>query len=170
MHHQRNSLLHIGAVILFIACAVLCYGTRRGLAATPNERSQKIAGASFPKFGIDAAPFDSQKAAKLREEALDAYRKALKTIETIRQGSLRADEARTTFLATTKDVYDEAAAALAEMSLANRASNNSALTGAALQNAAEAFSIIEAGRARSLLELLAESHAEITSGVSAECG
>ncbi len=40
-------------------------------------------------------------AAKLREQALNAYRDALKTVETIRAGSLRADESRTTFRATT---------------------------------------------------------------------
>ncbi|MCA1592613.1 MAG: tetratricopeptide repeat protein, partial [Acidobacteria bacterium] len=44
---------------------------------------------------------DATKAAKLREDALAAYRSALATIETIRQGSLRADESRATFLATT---------------------------------------------------------------------
>ncbi len=131
--------------------------------AWPAER-----GLGRTRLALAAQERDPQKAAKLREDALEAYRKALKTIETIRQGSLRADEARTTFLATTKDVYDEAAAALAEMSLANHTPNNSPLTGTALQNAAEAFSIVEAGRARSLLDLLAESHAEITADVSTE--
>ena len=43
---------------------------------------------------------------KMRDQALSSYREALNTIETIRAGSLRADESRTTFLATTKDVYD----------------------------------------------------------------
>ena len=55
--------------------------------------------------------------AKLREQALAAYRDSLNTIEQIRAGSVRADESRTTFLATTKDVYDEAVAAFAEMAL-----------------------------------------------------
>jgi len=131
--------------------------------AWPAER-----GMGRTRLALAAQERDPQKAAKLREDALEAYRKALKTIETIRQGSLRADEARTTFLATTKDVYDEAAAALADLSLANHTSNNSTLTGTARQNAAEAFSIVEAGRARSLLDLLAESHAEITADVSTE--
>src|SRR5438128_5053905 len=54
---------------------------------------------------------------KMREQALNSYRDALKTIETIRSGSLRADESRSTFLATTKDVYDEASTAFAEMAL-----------------------------------------------------
>ena len=55
--------------------------------------------------------------AKMREQALSAYRDALKTIETIRGRQLRADESRTTFLATTEDVYDEASSAFAEMAL-----------------------------------------------------
>lgn len=87
------------------------------------------------------------KAGKLREDALDAYREALKTVETIRAGSLRADESRSTFLATTKDVYDEAASAFAEMALLNSPSGG-ALSGKALDYAAESFRITEAGRDR----------------------
>src|SRR5438105_297842 len=103
-------------------------------------------------------------AAKMREQALNAYREALKNIETIRAGSLRADESRTTFLATTKDVYDEAASAFAEMALSTpgavatgsggggnptvREGANSALSGKSLDYAAESFRITEAGRAR----------------------
>src|SRR5205814_4028362 len=79
-------------------------------------------------------------AAKLREQALNAYRDALKTVETIRAGSLRADESRTTFLATTKDVYDEAASTFAEMALLNAPAGNG-LTGKALDYAAESFKI-----------------------------
>src|SRR6185312_2011346 len=41
---------------------------------------------------------DPKKATTLRESALSNYRESLATIETLRQGSLRADEARTTFL------------------------------------------------------------------------
>jgi len=59
---------------------------------------------------LQAGQESPDKAAKLREESLTAYRSAIKQIETIRAGSLRADESRSTFLATTKDVYDEAAA------------------------------------------------------------
>jgi CHAT domain-containing protein len=105
--------------------------------------------------------------AKSREQALNAYRDALKTIETIRAGSLRADESRTTFLATTKDVYDEAASAFAEMALLNSPAGN-ALTGKALDYAAESFKITEAGRARSLLDMLGEVNAQITEGVPAD--
>jgi CHAT domain-containing protein/tetratricopeptide (TPR) repeat protein len=107
------------------------------------------------------------KNAKLRDDALDAYREALKTIETIRAGSLRADESRSTFLATTKDVYDEAASAFAEVALLNSPSGG-ALSGKALDYAAESFRITEAGRARSLLDMLGEVNAQITEGVPAD--
>ena len=107
------------------------------------------------------------KATKSREDALDAYRDALKTIETIRAGSLRADESRSTFLATTKDVYDEAASAFAEMALLN-SSAGGALSGKALEYAAESFRITEAGRARSLLDLLGETNGQISEGVPAD--
>jgi CHAT domain-containing protein len=105
--------------------------------------------------------------AKMRDQALNSYRDALKTIETIRAGGLRADESRTTFLATTKDVYDEASSAFAEMALMN-ASGNASLSGKALDYAAESFRIAEAGRARSLLDMLGEVNAQITEGVPAD--
>ena len=107
------------------------------------------------------------KAMKMREDALASYRDALKTIETIRAGSLRADESRSTFLATTKDVYDEAATAFAEMALLN-ATAGGTLSGKALDYAAESFRITEAGRARSLLDMLGEVNAQITEGVPAD--
>jgi CHAT domain-containing protein/tetratricopeptide (TPR) repeat protein len=102
-----------------------------------------------------------------REEALDAYRDALKTIETIRAGSLRADESRSTFLATTKDVYDEAASAFADMALSTSPTGG-ALSGKALEYAAESFRITEAGRARSLLDMLGDVNGQITEGVPAD--
>ncbi len=115
------------------------------------------------------------KAAKLREDSLTAYRSAIKQIETIRAGSLRADESRTTFLATTKDVYDEAASEFAEMALmadgrgssptVREGSSATPLAGKALDYAAEAFRISEEGRARSLLDMLGEVNAQITEGV-----
>src|SRR2546430_2252155 len=121
----------------------------------------------------------------MREQALDAYREALKTVETIRAGSLRADESRTTFIATTKDVYDEASAAFAEMALSvpgagrgpqaggptgvvDATGSGGALSGKALDYAAESFRITEAGRARSLLDMLSEVHAQITEGFPAD--
>lgn len=110
---------------------------------------------------------DPKKAGQARESAVTNYREALKTIETLRQGSLRADEARTTFLATTKNVFDEAASALAEMALLTGASD-APLSGKALDYAAEAFKITEQSRARSLLDLLNESNATLITGIPAE--
>ena len=60
---------------------------------------------------------DQKKGLQLREQAVANYRESLGTIETLRQGSLRADESRTTFLASIKDVFDEAAAANAALAL-----------------------------------------------------
>ncbi|PYS47761.1 MAG: hypothetical protein DMF68_15225 [Acidobacteria bacterium] len=111
---------------------------------------------------------DQKKAQKGREDAVASYREALQTIETIRAGSLRADESRTTFLATTKDVYDEAASDLAEMALMSAPAGNATLDGQALTYAAEAFKIVEQGRARSLLDMLGEAGADITEGVPAD--
>ncbi|HEV2912640.1 MAG TPA: CHAT domain-containing protein [Pyrinomonadaceae bacterium] len=111
---------------------------------------------------------DAQKAAKSREAAVASYRDALRTIETIRQGSLRADEARSTFLTTTKDVYDEASGILAEMALMGAPADGSPLAGQSLVYAAEAFNIAEQGRARSLLEMLGEAGANFTEGMPPE--
>lgn len=111
---------------------------------------------------------DPKKAASLRETAVANYKDSLSTIETLRQGSLRADESRTTFLATIKDVYDEAGSAYAEMALMASSSPGTALSGKALEYASEAFRISEQSRARSLLDLLSETNASITEGVPAE--
>jgi CHAT domain-containing protein len=109
---------------------------------------------------------DAAKRAKMQQEGFDSYLAALKTIEDIRQGSLRADEARTTFLATTRDVFDEASAAFAAAAL-NAAANKSApLEGSALAHAAQAFRIVEQGRARSLLDMLSETGTTISEGIS----
>jgi len=110
---------------------------------------------------------DPKKSISLREQALANYRESLATIETLRQGSLRADESRTTFLATTKDVFDEAASANAAMALLT-GSAGAPLSGKALEYASEAFRISEQSRARSLLDLLSETNAAITEGVPAE--
>ncbi len=107
---------------------------------------------------------DLKKATAARESAISNYREALKTIETLRQGSLRADEARTTFLSTTKSVFDEAASALAEMALL-AATPDAPLSGKALEYAAEAFRITEQSRARSLLDLLSETDAKLITGI-----
>lgn len=111
---------------------------------------------------------DAKKAESLRQSALNNYREAIKTIETLRAGSLRADEARTTFLATTKNVFDETATALAEMALMSPASASGQLEGKGLEYAAEAFKVTEQSRARSLLDMLTETGASITAGIPAD--
>jgi CHAT domain-containing protein/predicted negative regulator of RcsB-dependent stress response len=111
---------------------------------------------------------DPKKSLSMRESALNNYRESLATIETLRQGSLRADESRTTFLASIKDVFDEAAAAYASMTLIASPAAGAPLSGKALEYAGEAFRINEQSRARSLLDLLAETDAAITEGVPAE--
>jgi CHAT domain-containing protein len=111
---------------------------------------------------------DPKKSLKGREEAVASYREALSTIETIRAGSLRADDSRTTFLATTKDVYDETSSNLAEMALLVAPTPGAPLEGQALTYAAEAFKVVEQGRARSLLDMLSEAGADITEGVPAD--
>ena len=113
---------------------------------------------------------DRKKSDKLRDKALDSYREALAAVEKIRQGSVRADESRTTFLATTGEVFEEAAAALAEAALSTQASavSGAPLEGPALVYASEALSTVERGRSRSLLDMLNESSAEITEGVPEE--
>lgn len=109
---------------------------------------------------------DPKKALSLRESALTNYRESLATIETLRQGSLRADEARTTFLAKIKDVFDEAGSSYAELALT--VASGAALTGKSLEYAAEGFRITEQSRSRSLLDLLTETEAAITEGVPTE--
>ena len=111
---------------------------------------------------------DPKKALSLRESAVANYRESITTIETLRQGSLRADESRTTFLASIKDVFDEAASAYSSMALIASPEAGAPLSGKALEYASEAFRINEQSRARSLLDLLAETDAAITEGVPAE--
>jgi CHAT domain-containing protein len=117
---------------------------------------------------LAAQASDAGKRAKALQDAFAAYRAALQTIETIRQGSLRADEARTTFLATTRDVFDEASSAMAAAALNAAADKNAPLAGDALALAAESFRIVEQGRARSLLDMLGETGATITAGIPAD--
>ncbi len=144
-------------------------------AATDGARKDNRADLRWPaQRGIGKAKWmqangekDQKKAVKGREEAIAAYRDALVTIEGLREGSLSADESRSTFLATTKDVFDEAAGALAERALM-AATPGAPLAGAALTDAAEAFKIVEQSRARSLLDMLGESNVNITEGVPAD--
>ena len=164
------------------ADAVKLYGeAARG--AQADERpdlawpAQRGAGRSL--WAQAAREGEAQKAAKLREESVAAYRQALATVENIRQGSVRADESRTTFLATTGEVFEEAAGVLAEMALSAQAgdaprgapaapSAAAPLAGRALEYAAEALAVVEQGRGRALLDLLRETNAEVTEGVPAE--
>ncbi|MCA1621711.1 MAG: CHAT domain-containing protein [Acidobacteria bacterium] len=105
---------------------------------------------------------DAKKAGKLREKAFESYREALATIDKLRQGGVRADESRTSFLATTGEVFEEFAAALAEAALAAPgAAPGAPLEGGALDYASEALAVVERGRARSLLDMLNEAGAEI---------
>src|SRR5687768_10231679 len=102
---------------------------------------------------------DAKKSMTLREQAVANYRESLATIETLRQGSLRADESRTTFLASIKDVFDEAASAYAAMALLENPSAGAPLSGKSLEYAGEAFKVNEQSRARSLLDMLNETNA-----------
>jgi CHAT domain-containing protein len=114
---------------------------------------------------------DPKKSVKLRESALANFEDAITTVEALRAGSLRADESRTIFLSTTKDVFNDAASAFAEMAfLSGAAAGNSAesLSGKSLEYAAEAFKITEQSRARSLLDLLSETNAAVTEGIPAD--
>jgi CHAT domain-containing protein len=111
---------------------------------------------------------DPKKSMALREQAVANYRESLATIETLRQGSLRADESRTTFLATIKDVFDESTSAYAAMALLANTAAGAPLSGKSLEYAGEAFRINEQSRARSLLDMLSETNAAITEGVPAE--
>ena len=69
------------------------------------------------QWALAAQEKDAKKATKLRESALANYQDSISTLEALRAGSLRADESRTIFLSTTKDVFDDAASAFAEMAL-----------------------------------------------------
>lgn len=106
-----------------------------------------------------------ESAAALQADSQNAYRDALADIETVVEGSIRGHEARTTFLSTTRQVFEEAAALNAEMSLAAKRNNTTASAGSSLRFTAEGFRIAEQGRARSLLDVLADGHAVISAGV-----
>jgi CHAT domain-containing protein/tetratricopeptide (TPR) repeat protein len=133
----------------------------------PDLAWPALRGQGRARLAMAAQERPGQKRQKLQEEAVVSYREALQTIETLRQGTVRADEARTTFLATTKDVFDEAVAALAELALSASPAGG-ALEGQSLAHAAEAFRVVEQSRARSLLDMLSEGGAEITQGIPAD--
>ena len=102
------------------------------------------------------------------KSALRNYREAIQTIETLRRGVCEQTKRAPRFLATTKDVFDETAAALAEMAILSSTAPDAPLAGKALEYAAEAFKVTEQSRARSLLDLLSETGASITEGIPAE--
>jgi CHAT domain-containing protein len=147
--------------------AELTWGAERGLGKT--------------YWVLAAGAANAPTEAKHRDAALRHYRAALDIIETLFAGSLRADNARSNFLATTKDVFDEAAGVLAELVLMNAPPASRAqasahapaavadrpLEGKSLAYAAEAFRIVEQGKARSLLDMLGEAHGEVREGVPA---
>jgi len=148
--------------------AELTWGAQRGLGKT--------------YWTMAAGGSDGEAALKNRNEAIKNYLAALSTIETLFAGSLRADNARVNFLATTKDVFDEAAGALAELALTNAPAAPAARTqasahapnatpqkleGQSLVYAVEAFRIVEQGKARSLLDMLGDARAEVREGVPA---
>jgi CHAT domain-containing protein len=112
---------------------------------------------------------DVKKSLQGRDAAVAKYRESISTIETLRAGSLRADEARTTFLADTEVVYEEAAQLCAESALlAANSPNGGPLTGPAVNYAAAGFQFSEQGRARSLLDMLGENGANLTSDIPAD--
>jgi len=106
-----------------------------------------------------------ESAVKLQADAQNAYRDALEDVETVVEGSIRGHEARTTFLSTTRQVFEEGAALNAEIALAAKRNDPAASTGSSLRFTAEGFRIAEQGRARSLLDVLADGHAVISAGV-----
>jgi CHAT domain-containing protein/tetratricopeptide (TPR) repeat protein len=122
-----------------------------------------------------SSPDDPQAAAR-RGDAMGSYLAAVRTIEALRAGSLRADESRTAFLANTRNVYDEALSVVTEMALISagqsaptEASKRSVvLSGSSLALAATAISVVEQSRARSLLDMLGEQHAGITQDLPAD--
>jgi len=111
------------------------------------------------------ASVQTQEVLKLQTDAQNAYRDALADIETVVEGSIRGHEARTTFLSTTRQVFEEAAALNAEMVLDAKRVDPTTSPGSSLRFTAEGFRIAEQGRARSLLDVLADGHAVISAGV-----
>lgn len=126
-------------------------------------------GTARTKWAQAALGTDAQVAAALRTEALASYQESIATIEThFLLSSIRSEEARQSFLSTTGSVFDDASASLAEMSLllsSTQPQGASKLNASELAHAAEGQRIIEAGRARKLLDQLADAKAELTEGL-----
>jgi CHAT domain-containing protein len=136
-----------------------------------TDTNLRAAHASFPMKSVPPGGSGwvslryQESAAKLQADAQNAYRDAQEDIDTVVEGSIRGHEARTTFLSTTRQVFEEAAALNAEMALDAKRKDPTAATGSSLRFTAEGFRIAEQGRARSLLDVLADGHAVISAGV-----
>ena len=145
------------------------WAAKAGLGRTLWELSRRAPTTRLrPERDLRAAHASTQtqeSAAKLQADAQSAYRDALASIEKVVEGSIRGHEARTTFLSTTSQVFEEAAALNAEMALNAKGNVPTAATGSSLRFTAEGFRIAEQGRARSLLDVLADGHAVISAGV-----
>ncbi|MCM3870684.1 MAG: CHAT domain-containing protein, partial [Pyrinomonadaceae bacterium] len=148
------------------------WAARAGLGKTLWALSQRAQTARLPthKDPLDrraahASRQTQESAAKLLTDAENAYREAQASIEKVVEGSIRGHEARTTFLSTTRQVFEEAAALNAEMALAAKRNEPTAATGSSLRFTAAGFRIAEQKRARSLLDVLADGHAVISAGV-----
>jgi CHAT domain-containing protein len=132
----------------------------------PDLAWPALRGAGKSMLAQAAQEKDAQRSSKLFDSGINSYREAIKVIEGIRQGSIFADDSRSTFLSTTKDVYDEASTALAERALTG--ANTEQLQGESLKYASEAFGIVEQSRARALLDMLGEGSTNITAGVPSD--
>jgi CHAT domain-containing protein len=101
-----------------------------------------------------------------RDAALGAYRDSISAIEELRGQSIRGDEARQSFSAQTVAVYSEYVDLLAALALQwNSHDTAQPLSGDALRYAAEAFKVAEGRKSRALLDLMAETGTEITTGI-----
>lgn len=143
--------------------AVATGGARKDARPDLSWAAQRGTGRAY--WLMAAREPDPQKAAQLRAAALTAYQQAVGTIEEFLLGSSPADEARKTFLATTQEVYAEAAGAQAEMAL-TAADQSAPLAGPALTYATTALQTVEQGRARDLLDMLGDGRAELSAGIA----
>ncbi|MFN2598651.1 MAG: CHAT domain-containing protein, partial [Pyrinomonadaceae bacterium] len=83
----------------------LAWAAQRGLGKTLWAQSQQQT--------------DPNASARARDDALKSFRDALATVETLFAGSLHADESRTNFLASTRDLFEDATSAFAESALSS---------------------------------------------------
>ena len=109
------------------------WAAKAGLGRTLWELSRRAPTSRLrPERDLRAAHASTQtqeSAVKLQADAQSAYRDALASIEKVIEGSIRGHEARTTFLSTTSQVFEEAAALNAEMALDPKRNVPTAATG-----------------------------------------